>query len=253
MIEQVHHPSFRWPANSDAAIWRYMTAEKFEWMVDEGRLFMPSVARLGDPLEGTQPKGDLDWWCSLADRAISEKERHTIENNRQLISRFVAAFRTRYYVSCWHLNESINPEMWRLYADNPESVAVQTTFVKLRAALPAYIDIGMVRYIDYAVGRSPTFNIFEYITHKNQLYEPERELRAVAMHPVVDGFDQQHFRTNHFKTATNPAIRIFAPPIKVAALVEAVFIHPEAPGHYVKGVRFLCQEHRLPIPRRAEW
>lgn len=253
MVEEVHHPAFPQLANPDTAIWRYLTGKKFEWMVKEGRLFMPSAAHLGDPLEGTQPTGDSNWWQSLADRAASEEERRTIEHNRELISRFAAAFRTRYYVSCWHVDEAINPEMWRLYADSPESVAVRTTVAKLRAALPAYVDIGMVRYIDYAVDRLPTLNMLEYITHKNKLFEHERELRAVAMHPVVEGFDQQHFRTHHFQAENSPAFRVFAPPIEVTALVDSVFVHPEAPEPFVEKVRSLCQERRLPIPQRTVW
>jgi hypothetical protein len=253
MVERVHHPAFPQPANPDAAIWRYLTRSKFEWMVNEGRLFMPSAAHLGDPLEGTQPKGNSNWWQSLADQAASEEQSRTIEHNRQLISRFAAAFRTRYYVSCWHVNEAINPEMWKLYADNPDSVAVRTTLAKLRTALPAYVDIGLVRYIDYAIDRLPTLNMLEYITHKSKLFEHERELRAVAMHPVVEGLDQQHFRTNHFEGEENPAFRVFAPPIGLAGLVDSFFVHPKAPDPFLEEVRSLCREHELAIPQRAVW
>lgn len=253
MVEQVHHPAFPQPADPETGVWRYLTADKFRWMVRERRLFMPSAAHLGDPLEGTHPHGQLNWWQSLADNAASEEERRTIEHNRQLISRFAVAFRTRYYVSCWHMNETINPEMWRLYADSPESVAVQTTVAKLRAALPAYVDIGLVRYIDYAVDRLPTLNILEYITHKSNLFEHERELRAVAMHPIVEGFDQQHFRMHHFEAENDPAFRVFAPPIDMTGFVESVSVHPAAPAAFLEEVCLLCQETALPIPQRAVW
>ncbi|QQG65629.1 DUF2971 domain-containing protein [Desulfobulbus oligotrophicus] len=183
MVEQVHHPAFPQPANPHAPIWRFLTRHKFEWMVKEGRLFMPNAAHLGDPLEGTQPVGGSNYWQALVDGAASEEQRRTIEHNRQLISRVAAAFRTRYYVSCWHLNDALNPEMWTLYADNSESVAVRTTVSKLRAALPAYVDIGVVRYIDYTTERLPTLNMLEYITHKNKIFEHESEVRAVAMYP----------------------------------------------------------------------
>jgi hypothetical protein len=253
MIEPVHHPAFPQPTNSAAAIWRYLTLNKFQWLANEARLFMPTAAHLGDPLEGTQPTGDSHWWQSLIDRASSEQERRTIEHNRQLISRFAAAFRTRYYVSCWHLNETVNPAMWRLYADSPESIAVRTTVAKLREALPAYVDIGLVRYIDYAVDRLPTLNILEYITHKNTAFEHERELRAVAMHPVVEGLDQQHFRQHYIEADNNPALRVFAPPVDVAALVDLVLVHPEAPDLFLESVRSLCEGHGLPIPERRVW
>ena len=96
MLEQVHHPAFPQPERIDTSIWRYLTADKFMWLVKEGRLFMPNAAKLGDPLEGMQPKGDADWWQSLSANAKTEEEKRRIEHNRQLISQFVAAFRTRY-------------------------------------------------------------------------------------------------------------------------------------------------------------
>jgi hypothetical protein len=253
MVEPVHHPAFPQPADLHAAIWRYLTRSKFEWMVRERRLFMPSAAHLGDPLEGTQPTGNLNYWQSLVDHAASEEQRRTIDHNRQLVSRFGAAFRTRYYVSCWHLNDALSPKMWTLYADNPQSVAVRTTVAKLRAELPAYVDIGMVRYIDYGVDRLPTLNMLEYITHKNKLFEHERELRAVAMHPIVEGLDQQHFRANHFETENNPAFRVFAPPVQLSVIVESVYVHPNASTLFLEDIHSLCQKHGLPVPERAAW
>ncbi len=53
------HPAFPEPDDPSAVIWRYMDAPKFEWLVNCGRLFMPSADRLGDPLEGSTPPGDL--------------------------------------------------------------------------------------------------------------------------------------------------------------------------------------------------
>lgn len=253
MLDQDYHPAFPLPTDPDAPIWRYLPRRKFEWMVNEGRLFMPSAAHLGDPLEGTQPSGDSNYWESLVDHATSDVQRRTIEHNRQLISRFAAAFRTRYYVSCWHRNDALNPAMWKLYADDSESVAIRTTPTRLRSALPAYVNVGMVRYIDYAVDRLPTLNMLEYITHKSTLFEHEHELRAVAMHPVVEGLDQQHFRKNHFEAESNPTFRVFAPPIHLANVVDSVFVHPKAPATYFEEVRSLCKKDSLLAPKRAAW
>lgn len=253
MIEQVHHPAFPQPAAPHVTVWRFLTRHKFEWMVQEGRLFMPNAAHLGDPLEGTQPVGDGDYWQSLIDNASSEEQRRTIEHNRQLISQFAAAFRTRYYVSCWHLNNALNPDMWKRYADDSESVAVCATLSKLRAALPAYVDIGMVRYIDYAVDRLPTLNMLEYITHKNNVFESEQEVRVVAMRPIVEGLDHQHFCENHFETESDPTFRVFAPPIAASTVLDAVFVHPHAPKLFCEDMRSLCQAHGLPLPECAAW
>jgi hypothetical protein len=253
MIEHVHHPAFPPPTNPDISIWRYLTWPKFDWLVNEGRLFMPSAAHLGDPLEGTQPKGDADYWEALAACAASDEQRRTVEHNRDLISRFAAAYRTRYYVSCWHVNNSINPQMWGNYAPDVQSVAIRTSFSQLRDVLPPNVEIGMIRYIDFSVDRLPTSNMLEYITHKSLAFQAERELRAVAMHQIVEGVDQQHFQANHFESETDPGFRVYAPPILVANLLASVFVHPSAPDAFFKQVAASCNAHGLPSPERAKW
>ena len=251
MLYEAPHPAFPQPGDKDIRLWRYLDFSKFEWFAREKRLFMPNAAHLGDPLEGTQPPGHDDWWSSLAAAAVSDSERKTIEHNRQLLLRFAAAFRTCYYVSCWHMNATENSTMWVRYTKHPESVAIQTTFAKLRVALPPYVGMGMIRYIDYSIERLPTLNMFEYVTHKNRCFEYEQELRAVAMHPVVEGLDQQHFREHHFQSEHNQSFLVYAPPVELAAVVESVVLHPSASEAFAMQVKSLCQQSSLPMPQRS--
>ena len=58
--------------------------EKFVWLVQHGRLFMPRANRLGDPLEGTTPDGELNWWRNAAATADTEEERRINKDNRAL-------------------------------------------------------------------------------------------------------------------------------------------------------------------------
>ena len=248
MLYEAAHPAFPEPANEQVTLWRYLDSFKFRWLATEQRMFMPSAANLGDPLEGTHPPGQDDWWRSLAESARSDQERETIEHNRQLLIRFAAAFRTRYYVSCWHMNDGENPWMWENYTISAEAVAVRTNFARLRRVLKPYVGIGMVRYIDYSIDRLPTLNMFEYITHKNKLFIEEAELRAVAMHPVIDGLDQQHFREHHFQSENDPAVLVYAPPVDLQELVEAVVLHPNASQAFRAEIELLCREANLPNP-----
>jgi len=248
MPQEVQHPAFPVPAHSSIKLWRYLDWFKFEWLVREQRLFMPNAAHLGDPLEGTQPLGDATWWDRLAAAAKTDAERETIQHNKHLILKFATAFRTGYYISCWHMNERENPLMWKQYTRSPKAVAVQTTFARLRTALPLFVGIGMVRYINFTVDRLPTLNMFEYITHKNQCFSSEAELRAVAMHPVVEGLDQQQFREQHFQLEENPAVRVYAPPVRISELIEQVRLHPDSPGEFARSVEALCADIGLTAP-----
>ena len=253
MVQQVHHPAFPQQESEDTSVWRYLTKTKFAWLVNESRLFMPQAARLGDPLEGTQPQGDANWWQTLIDNAETLDQKSILEHNRDLISRFAVAFRSQYYVSCWHVNEKINREMWESYANEPCSVAIRSTVGQLRGVLPAYIDIGLVRYINYATERLPTLNMLEYITHKSNTFTPEKELRAVAMHPVVDGFDKEHFQSHHFASEHDETFLVYAPPISVTELISEIYLHPDAAKEFSEEIGELCGKNKLPKEKPATW
>jgi hypothetical protein len=79
MIYDAPHPAFPEPEDKNTRLWRYLDFSKFEWLAHQMRLFMPNAARLGDPLEGTQPAGHSDWWSSLAAAAKSAEERETAD------------------------------------------------------------------------------------------------------------------------------------------------------------------------------
>jgi hypothetical protein len=241
MIYAAPHPSCPEPEDKETLLWRYQDFSKFEWLAKEKRLFMPNAASLGDPLEGTQPPGDDNWWASITESAFTKVERETIEHNRDLIVRFAAAFRTRYYVSCWHMNPTENLEMWGKYTTQNESVAIQTTYKKLRVCLQPYVVMGMIRYINYSIDRLPTLNMFEYITHKNKYFENEKELRAVAMHPILEGLDRQHFQESHYQSEVEPTLFVYAPPIDLST-IETVVVHPDASPNFLEKVADLCRQ-----------
>jgi hypothetical protein len=250
MIYAAPHPAFPEPEDKETLLWRYQDFAKFEWLAKEKRLFMPNAANLGEPLEGTQPPGYDDWWTSTAEAATTALERETIEHNRDLLVRFAAAFRTRYYVSCWHMNPAENHEMWGNYTTSSKSVAISTTYKKLRSCIQPYVGMGMVRYIDYSIDRLPTLNMFEYITHKNKHFEYERELRAVAMHPVIEGLDRIHFQESHFQSENSSTFLVYAPPVDLS-FIESVILHPNATHEFSAKVASLCNESGLPAPQKS--
>jgi hypothetical protein len=248
MTEQYKHPAFPTPPNQEAVLWRYLDFEKFEWFVSNRRLFMPSAQFLGDPLEGTTPAGQLDWWHSLLDGAASEEQRRIIEQNKEKVSAFAQAFRPHYYVSCWHMNTIESTKMWRSYTKTSDAVAVVTTYQELRASLPAYVEIGMVRYIDYANERLPSLNMFEHITHKNINFCFECEVRAVALPPATEGLGAAHFKDNQFESESQKGFLVFAPDVDVAGLTHRVVLHPESSSEFTHRVRSICEGAGLPTP-----
>lgn len=248
MTDEYQHPAFPPPPHPDVVLWRYLDFHKFDWLVNCGRLFMPAAHLLGDPLEGTAPAGTLEWWHDQAASATSEEQRRVIVKNQEMLAAFAAAFRSHYYVSCWHMNAVESKKMWQCYTRSHESVAVKTSYRALRAALPAYVEIGMVRYIDYANERLPTLNMFEYITHKNIGYCFEREVRVVALQPVTDELGRSHFQERHFESETIKGFLVFAPEIDVRSLIHGVVLHPESKKGFAERIRAMCASANLPEP-----
>ena len=248
--QQYIHPAFPQP-DPTVTLWRYMDASRFRWLAEHGRLFMPSADRLGDPLEGTTPPGELKWWQREAAEADTEEKRRIIEHNRAFLSRMAQAFQKNYYVSCWHMNTHENHAMWGCYTRQPESVAIRTTYEALRAGLPSYVDMGKVRYTDYATDRLPTMNMFEYIMHKDSYFAFESEVRAVAFPPAVDGLGRAEFLENLFESEDVPGFHVFAPVMDLASLIKGAVLHPEASPGFEAEISALCESKGLPPPERS--
>jgi hypothetical protein len=245
-----NHPAFPQPTESSAVLWRYMEIDQFKCLLDSSRLFMPSADRLGEPLEATTPEGDLKWWRRQATNANSEEQRRIFEHNRGFLSRMAQQFRSSYYVSCWHMNPHENYAMWKCYTKHPDSVAVRTTYEALRKCLPIYLQMGMIRYIDYASERLPSMNMFEYIMHKDSFYSFECEVRAVASAPTAMLSDKR-FSENLFAKETEPDFHFCAPIVNIQQLIQGVVLHPKATCDFGIEVDHLCIRSGLPSPEAS--
>ena len=50
---------FESPQDENAKIWRYMDFTKFVNLLDTSKLFFPRADKLGDPFEGSFPRGNV--------------------------------------------------------------------------------------------------------------------------------------------------------------------------------------------------
>jgi len=247
------HPAFPQPDNPEAVVWRYMDFWKFEWLVGEGRLYMPSASKLGDPFEGTAPHGEIAWWDNAISEAGTPEQRSVLTYNKDILSRFRASFREQmYYVSCWHMSAFESGAMWRAYATTAESVSVRTTYRALQEALPPFVMLGRVRYIDYRCDRLPSLNLFEAVTHKDRYYAFEQEVRAVALPPATPEMGLNEFQSAHFEASSEPGTLVYAPLIDVRRLVHAIVLHPNATADFEQEVEQFCVAHALPAPEKSK-
>ncbi len=165
------HSLFMPPENADVPVWRYMDFTKFVSMLQNGGVFLPTVAMLQDPFEGSYARGNEEL------RPLVHK--HMPPAYGLTAGQMVKRLRDHVTVSCWHINEQESAAMWKLYALTHEAVCVQTTFRKLRAAMGEQARVGMVRYVDYETGWIPESNPLAPFIYKRKSFEHEREVRAI--------------------------------------------------------------------------
>ena len=245
MSQDQFHPSFPRPADESVRIWRYMPFERFAWLVESRRLYMPRPVQLeqNDNFEGTMPSAEAAWWDEAMRKAASADKAEIIKANKEKIMGFVRSFRSGWFISCWHMEQEENFAFWEIYGKNADSLAIVTTFAKLESQLPAHVHVGCVRYIDYEMqnferngGNLP--NLFDYIMHKRSFYRYENEVRAVAsaFSPARDGID------------ANIVNDSYAPLIVPSDLIDEVVVHPRASSDFFERVVEFCATHHLPRP-----
>jgi hypothetical protein len=179
------HPAFQKPRDENAKIWRYMDFTKFVSLVDKQELFFARADKLGDPFEGSYPKGNVQQRASMHKKWLDTlpiQFRNLFEQRPKALSEFYKNLRRFIFINSWHKNEHESDAMWKLYLKSDEGIAIQSTFSRLRDCFSNEtpdIYIGEVRYVDYSREVISEGNFFYPFLHKRKNFEHEKELRAV--------------------------------------------------------------------------
>lgn len=241
------HPCFTWPADPLLKVWRYIDLPRFVRVLQRQELFLPRASLLGDEFEGSTTKPIAQFREHvIANRDVDPKlemyrglqEAHLralFEHEGQLAK----SVREHSYVSCWHLNQHESMAMWQLYSNGAQSIALQSNFETLRDELPDYVNVGMVKYIDYETDFIPAGNVYYPLLHKRSSFEHEREIRAIAwLHPEAPDHPEVRERVT---TAGLPV------PIRLDPLIHKIFVHPQAASWFVDVVNELVNTSGLRI------
>jgi hypothetical protein len=223
--------------NPDAVIWRYMDLFKFESLLTQSSLFFCRADKFSDPFEGSLPRKEAEHikHSELVGELIGEDMpllpgQKWWEPARHVRARSIRSF----VINCWHINPSESDAMWKLYLQNKEGIAIQSTVKRLRECFASFdgtIYITKVRYIDYENGYwfdeidypfwpedGLSASAFAPITHKRIAFAHEQELRVL-----------QHFEDaiNNDKFWNSNEIGRFIP-CDIDFLVERIVLSPTA-------------------------
>lgn len=169
-------------------LWRYMDFWKYVSMLARRALFFPRIGMFEDPFEAFE-----HWSEPIARKNLESRfDGQSSIPSSQLVTVSLDTgqmIRSVVYVNCWHANEWESAAMWKLYAENQDSVAVRTTYdLILKYVGNEKHAVGNVTYT--AFGKEPPYEFGHTLLpcfYKRKEFEHERELRV-----VMSDVDQLH-------------------------------------------------------------
>jgi len=232
-------------------IWRYMSLDKFESLLLNKALFFCRADRFADPYEGSLPK-------RVAEYRIIEHERNSICTNHkfnpqkaqkglEILSNCHRHKKKQRIVNCWHINNSENDSMWRLYLKSNEGVAIKTTVHKLLKSFsntPEKIYCSKVRYLDYENDtwydktEYPyiSYNMFIPIVHKKVEFKQEAEIRLIN---EIETDDLDKF----WKRQPNQKGKNIN--VEVENLIDTVYSSPTSDKYQIKKIREIVSKYNF--------
>lgn len=99
----------------DTRLWRYMSLDKYLFLVSRSQLYFCRVDKLPDPWEGAPPISLIEFLRS--NDSVDEESVNRMSGTYRNLSRST-------FVSCWHANENESAAMWDQYGRHNAAIAV---------------------------------------------------------------------------------------------------------------------------------
>jgi hypothetical protein len=208
-----------------------MRREEFALLVDKGALLFRSADSFADQWEGSYTR-------SRVQRREDLWERYGMPADARITVRELANHNRRAtFVNCWSWNECECALMWQAFGQ--DRVAVQSTGERLLEAVPNWVWLVPVRYIDHDsqdVSENHSLDVFGW---KAREYEAEREWRL-----IVERFPPGH---EQLSVPIQPRGKALVE-ADVDRLVESVVTGPKMEQGAADSVRELLAQKGLTKP-----
>ena len=208
-------------------VWRYLTFDRFEWLLEQKRLWLSRADLLGDPWEVVLSKRDLD--SMLAGGYCG--------GDRDSLLRVLSAERENNFVSCWSAQPDESYALWLIYCEKNEGVAIQTTFGRLKASLQEPVILRPVVYARDArvpANKNHPF-LADVVVRKRPMFAYEHEVRIAQWKHDAKG---------------KPGLEI---PWDAERVLERVWVHPRADGAFFERVRTAVRTMAPTLIDSVQW
>jgi hypothetical protein len=219
------------PADLNVNVWRYMDLAKYLHLLSSQKLFFARADYIAaqDPFEGSLPRLDKETTSREYNKLLSSTPELRSEYAEMRVfeqDQFRYQFPRDTFLSCWHASPFESAAMWHIYGRTDRSVAVQTTFEKLRLSLVGKAALGMIQYIDYdteSMFTGKTLGAMPFL-FKRISFEYEHELRCIV----------QRLRDRSTAPHYDDSEKGIEVEVSLPNLVQSVFVSPDSESWYVR-------------------
>lgn len=176
------------PADENEKLWKYLDIWKFIDLLSTSKLYFTraDIIKKNEPFDGKYP----DKMYEILKNAYLELNKGDEKQASMDTSfewEFIKVFDKLYFINCWNISFQESAAMWKIYTQNNQGIAIQTTYKKLIDSIEKKgIHAGLVEYIDHRTlkldnGNSLNFfnNAFYPYFLKHISYKYEQEFRLV--------------------------------------------------------------------------
>lgn len=164
----------------ETQLWRYLTFERFSWLIENQSLYHARLDQFQDPFEGSVTK-------AFAQARASETKPCQVAVNRFAPWGNVANLFTN-YATCWHASDHESDALWKLYANGGSGIAVVSSMSRLLNSVDISPHphglLSHVEYIDFETHnmlRKPFATTIRPEYAKRKCFEYEREVRGLIL------------------------------------------------------------------------
>lgn len=233
------------PITNDTKLWRYLTFEKFAWLVQKSELYHRRLDLLGDKFEGSVTK------IYAQKREGGILPRHLTSGLPAEIESLSIKLRlVTHFAVCWHNSKHETAAMWKLYSAESAGVAIVSNPKRIFESVdlsPYRTGIfGPVEYLDFDVDDMtlPFAKKARTGFLKMKSFEYEREVRGmIHLENWGDNeFDltQEYLEKLKGRVPTGLSVRV-----DLQDLIENIYVSPLAPPHFRDVVQGFSEHHGL--------
>ena len=189
-----------WPSVSQpeptASLWRYMSMDKFQSFIEEQSIYLCRIDRFDDSFEGALPTRVAEHHSKMFRQLQAPDLLGRAPDSSYLRAQLSAreTYRRFFYANCWHVNSHESTAMWQLYLGGTEGLAVKTTFLRMRRAIPVPSDGrlcgGLVSYVDFDRDWFDALGPVDAYFHRRIEYKHECEYRLLYQYFPPDVYPE---------------------------------------------------------------